>query len=177
MSAPLPAPCPVPYPTAAPPPAPTAAPVSVPQAVTVSVSIDRPTTEVISRFVMTFLPVASTCASLREEIRKETRDGVSEPDGAVARVAPRGLRRRLRGLPRLFQLFAAVLRAFGHGLADALGRLCDAFPDLAVRNLLRAAFDLIGRVLYFRVVGSDGESGCEQRKREYEHDDQPESSH
>src|SRR5207245_1972650 len=135
-------------------------------------------TDVISCFLMTLLLIASTCSSPGEEIRKETRDGMSEPDGAVARVAPRGLRRRLRGLTRLLQLFAAVLRAFGNGLADAFSRLFDAFPDLAVRDLLRAAFDLIRRVLYLRVVGSDGESGCEQqRKREYKQDDQPESFH
>src|SRR4029450_1768129 len=95
----------------------------------------------------TLLPIASTCSSLSEEIRKETRDGMSEPDGAVARVAPRGLRRRLRGLTRLLHLFAAVLRAFGNGLADAFSRLVDAFPDLAVGALLPAAFDLRSCVL------------------------------
>src|SRR4029450_576174 len=126
----------------------------------------------------TLLPIASTCSLLGEEIPKETCDGMSEPDGAVARVAPRGLCRRLRGLTRLLQLFAAVLRAFGNGLADAFSRLVAAFPDLAVGDLLRPALDLIRRVLDLRVVGSDRESGCEQqRKREYKQDDQPKSFH
>src|SRR4029453_5228745 len=153
-----------------------AAPVSVPQAVTMSVSIDKPMPHVINRFVMTFLLAASPCASFREEIRKETLDGVSKPDGAGGRVAQRGLRRRLRSLTRLRQLFAAVLRAFGNGLADAFGRLFHAFAD-AVGDLRRAAFDLIRLVLYLRVVGRDDEAGCKQRKRVYEHDHEPESFH
>src|SRR5678815_4980211 len=48
--------------------------------------------------------IASTCPSLREEIRKETRDGMPDPDGAVTRVGPSGLRRRFRGLTRLLSL-------------------------------------------------------------------------
>ena len=81
-----------------------------------------------------------------------------EGDGAIARVSPGGLRGRLGGLPRLLQLLAAILRAFGDRVADAFGRFGDAFPDLAVGDLLRAALDLLGGGLHLRVVGGEGES-------------------
>src|ERR1700720_3152773 len=81
--------------------------------------------------------------SVREELRKETLDAVSEGNGAIARIAPGGLRGRLGGLTRFLQFLATVLRAFGHRRTDALGRLFDAFPNLATGDLLCAALDLL----------------------------------
>src|SRR5581483_4723655 len=155
---------------AAPPAAPTPAPVNVPQAA--RVSMDNPRTDVTSRFVMTSLLIASTGTLLGEQIRKETLDGVSDPDGAVASVAPRRLRRRRRRLTRLLHLFSAVLRAIRSRLADASGRLPDAFRDLAI-----AALDLSRRGLHLRAVGREGKSGCQHRKPEREHESQPQSFH
>src|ERR1700730_3743495 len=80
-------------------------------------------------------------------------------------------------LPGLLHLFPAVLRSFGHRLANPLARFFDAFPDLALGNLLRAPFDLTRPGLHLRVIGSEGESGCEQREREHAHDDQSEPPH
>jgi len=107
--------------------------------------------------------------SLGEEAREEALDAVPDADGAIARIAPGTLRGRLGGLPRVLQLFAAVLRAFGDRVADTFGGLGNAFPDLAVGDLFRAALDLFRGRLHLRIVGGDGESGCEQREREDEH--------
>src|SRR6185436_2253772 len=115
--------------------------------------------------------------SLREEVREEPLDAVAEADRAVAGVAPGGPRGRLGGLPRFLQLLAAVLRAFGDRVADALGRLADAFADLAVGDLLGAALDLFGGGLHLRIVGREGESRCEEREREREYHDQSELFH
>src|SRR6266852_3618504 len=92
--------------------------------------------------------------SVREELRKETLDAVPEPDGAIARAAPRGLRRWLSGLTRFLQLLATVLCAFGHRRTDALGGLFDAFPNLATGDLLRSAFDLLHPGLHLRIIES-----------------------
>src|SRR6185437_5321187 len=117
-------------------------------------------------------PAPGPGASSREEAREEPLDAVAEADRAVAGVGPGGPRGRLGRLPRLLQLLPAVLRAFGDRVADALGGLPDAFPDLAVGDLLRPALDLLGGRLHLRVVGGEGESGCEQHEREREHQDQ-----
>jgi hypothetical protein len=37
-----------------------------------------------------------------------------------------------------------------------------SFPDLAVGDLLRAAFDLFRGGLHLRIIGGEGESRCEQ---------------
>src|ERR1700674_2363610 len=122
-------------------------------------------------------PSCERRTSVREELRKEALDAVPEPDGAIARVAPRGLRRGLGGLTRFLQLLATVLCAFGHRRTDALGGLFDAFPNLATGDLLRSAFDPLHPGLYLRIIGRDGEVGPEQREREYQHDDQSKSFH
>src|ERR1700720_3146778 len=90
-------------------------------------------------------------ASVREEGREEALDAVPEGNGAVARVAPGRLRGRLGGLPRVLELFSAELGTFGDRVADALGGLFDAFPDLAVGNLLGTALDLFRGGLHLRV--------------------------
>src|SRR4030095_13049798 len=115
--------------------------------------------------------------SCSKEIRKKALDARSDPDGAISRVAPRALRRRLSRLTRLLHFLPTVLRALGHCVPHTFGRLFDALPDLAFGDLLRAALDMTCCLLHLRIIGAAGESGGEQKKREHEHGGQQETFH